>query len=78
MIPFENTWPYERMGDDLYFATCPYCGTNDVLLPFHKKEISEIQSGTKMLLVIPCCNSSVKVIDADEDYLLTNTKLRKK
>lgn len=78
MIPFENAWPYERIGEDLYFASCPFCDTDDVLLPFKKKEIAEIQSGTKRLLVIPCCHSSVKVIDADDDYLLTNKKLRKR
>lgn len=78
MIPFENTWPYERMGEDIYFASCPFCETDDVLLPLKQNHLTEIRSGAKLLLVVPCCHSSMKVIDADEDYLLANVKLRKR
>lgn len=77
MIPFEHTWPYEKMGEDLYFSTCPFCEAENVLLPFKKQHLEEIQSGTKMLLVVPCCHSSLKIIDADDDYLLSNKRLRK-
>lgn len=76
MIPFKNTWPYEMMYDDYYFSQCPFCGAENVLLPFKKKDLQEIKTGTKRLLVLPCCFSSIKVVDMDEDYLLADRKVR--
>jgi hypothetical protein len=77
MIPFQNTWPYETMGDDIYVTECPFCSTANVILPLRKPELSEIHDGKKKLLVFPCCKSSVKLVDTDSDYLLANRRLRK-
>lgn len=76
MIPFENTWPYEHIMGDLYVSYCPFCEAENVLLPLKPNELPDIQDGKKRLLIFPCCHSSVTVIDADRDYLLTNRLLR--
>ena len=76
MFPFQNTWPYEAMGDDLYVTECPMCGERNVLLPISKLDLVAIREGKKRLLVFPCCKGSVKIVDADADYLLANRKLR--
>ena len=77
MIPFERAWPYDRIMNDLYVHECPFCGTNNVLLPLRPPELDEIRAGKKKLLVFPCCRNKVTVVDADRDYLLTDTALRK-
>ena len=77
MIPFSNTWPYETVGEDVYVAECPFCGTNNVILPMRKKELKDIREGKKKLLVFPCCKGSVYIVDTDTDYLLANRRLRK-
>jgi hypothetical protein len=77
MIPFENTWPYESVGDDVYVSECPYCARHNVLLPLRKKELKHIREGKKKLLVFPCCHNRMTVIDADSDYLLANAPVRR-
>jgi len=77
MIPFENSWPYETMGNDVYVSECPFCGANNVILPLRKSELSDIRGGKKKLLVFPCCKGSVYIVDTDADYLLANRRLRK-
>lgn len=76
MIPFEKAWPYERIMGDLYVSTCPFCSADNVLLPLKPAELPDIQDGKKKLLVFPCCHNKVVVIDADQDYLLTDSFLR--
>jgi len=76
LIPFERAWPYDIQMKDVYVPSCPFCKQDHVLLPLRPHEISEIQSGMKRLLVFPCCHNKVTLIDADQDYLLTNTRLR--
>lgn len=76
MIPFENTWPYERVMQDFYVNSCPFCHAEQVLIPLKQREIKSIQTGTKKLLVFPCCYSKLQIIDIDEDYLLADTKVR--
>lgn len=76
MIPFSHTWPYEVIREDLYVEKCPFCGADRVLLPLKPGELQHIRDGKKHLLVFPCCHGSVKVLDADRDYLLTDRKLR--
>ncbi len=76
MIPFENTWPYEIIGKDVYVSACPFCEGENVLLPLRVSHIQPIRDGKKRLLVFPCCRSSVTIVDADADYLLANRKLR--
>jgi len=76
MIPFENTWPYEVIMNDYYVEECPFCKAEQVLLPLKKKEVPDIQSGRKKLLVFPCCFSKLTIIDIDQDYLLADSKIR--
>ena len=33
MIPFERTWPYDIIMKDIYVPSCPFCGSENVLLP---------------------------------------------
>lgn len=76
MIPFERTWPYDVVMNDVYVHECPFCAAANVLIPIRVKELNEIRDGKKRLLVFPCCNNKVTVIDTDRDYLLTDTVLR--
>ncbi|MBO7747742.1 MULTISPECIES: hypothetical protein [Paenibacillus] len=77
MIPFERAWPYDVVMKDVYVASCPFCGQDNVLLPMRPKELAEIRGGKKKLLVFPCCHNKVTVLDTDQDYLLTDTVLRR-
>lgn len=76
MIPFERTWPYDIIRNDVYVLDCPFCGAANVLLPLKPSELPDIRDGRKKLLVFPCCHNKVTVINADGDYLLTDTRLR--
>lgn len=76
MIPFERAWPYDIIMKDIYVQDCPFCRQNNVLLPLRPRELDDIRSGKKRLLVFPCCHSRVTILDADQDYLLTDTVLR--
>jgi hypothetical protein len=76
MIPFENTWPYDLIQQDVYVSECPFCNQSNVLLPLRPKDLPEISGGVKKLLVFPCCHNKVVLIDVDRDYLLANQPLR--
>lgn len=76
MIPFENTWPYEVIMKDYYVNSCPFCNEEQVLLPLKQKDINEIQTGKKKLLIFPCCYSKLTIVDIDQDYMLADTKVR--
>lgn len=76
MIPFANAWPYEKVKQDIYFHQCPACGAENVLLPLKEKDLAKIRSGEKRLLVLPCCYTSYKLIDADEDYVLADRRMK--
>ena len=76
MIPFSHTWPYDVISGDIYVHSCPFCGTDNVLLPMKPKELVSVREGKKKLLVFPCCHNRVTVIDSDADYLLTDQPLR--
>lgn len=76
MIPLSHTWPYDLIGDDVYVQSCPFCEARNILLPFRRKDLEEIQSGVKRMLVLPCCRSRLRIVDADRDYLLTDKPLR--
>jgi len=78
MIPFENTWPYEVLMNDIYVRECPFCSTENVILPLTKKELVSIREGKKKLLVFPCCHQHLKILDTDSDYLLTDRRLRRR
>ncbi|GIP17165.1 hypothetical protein J40TS1_28070 [Paenibacillus montaniterrae] len=77
MIPFENTLPYDVIMNDYYVQQCPFCNAEHVLLPLKKKEIPDIQSGKKKLLVFPCCYSRLTIVNIDDDYLLADSSVRK-
>lgn len=77
MIPFEKTWPYDIVMKDVYVPSCPFCGSENVLIPLRVKEIEDIHHGKKKLLVFPCCHNKVTVLDMDNDYMLTDQPLRK-
>ena len=77
MIPFEYTWPYEKIKTDIYVVECPFCHAANVTLPLKIDELQEIHDGKKKLVVFPCCYHKFTVVDTDEDYLLTNVLLRK-
>ncbi|MCA0757396.1 hypothetical protein KP806_20260 [Paenibacillus sp. N4] len=76
MIPFEKAWPYDIVMGDLYVASCPFCKTENVLLPLSPSELEEIKGGMKRLLVFPCCYNKVTILDSDRDYFLTDRVLR--
>lgn len=76
MIPFENSWPYDIVMKDLYVPSCPFCASDNVLIPLRMKEIPDIQHGKKKLLVFPCCHNKVTIVDMDNDYMLTDQPLR--
>jgi hypothetical protein len=77
VIPFEKAWPYDIVMKDVYVPACPFCRQENVLLPLRPRELGDIRSGKKRLLVFPCCRNKVTVVDADQDYLLTDTTLRR-
>jgi hypothetical protein len=77
MIPFQNTWPYEIVKNDVYVSQCPFCSAENVLLPLRKHELNDIHEGRKKLLVFPCCHNKITLIDVDLDYLLASKPLRK-
>lgn len=76
MIPFSNTWPYDIISGDMYVQNCPFCGSDNVLLPMKPRELISVREGKKKLLIFPCCHNKVTVIDSDIDYILTDQKLR--
>jgi len=76
MIPFSHTWPYETVRGDLYVSSCPFCGSEQVLLPIKPGELDDIRGGRKRRLVFPCCHSTVTIRDADRDYLLADQPMR--
>lgn len=76
MIPFECTWPYDTMKNDIYVQECPFCDASNVILPLRKKDLPEIHDGKKKLLIFPCCYGRAVLVDADTDYLLADKPLR--
>ncbi|MDF2959270.1 MAG: hypothetical protein K0S39_1005 [Paenibacillus sp.] len=76
MIPFDHTWPYELIQQDVYVQECPFCRESNVLLPLKRKDLPDISRGAKRLLVFPCCRNKITLVDADPDYLLASQPLR--
>ncbi|SDJ18610.1 hypothetical protein [Natribacillus halophilus] len=76
-LPFENTWPYERIQDDIYFNECPHCGAENVLTYMKKKQMNNAVDGIKTPLIMPCCNYKITIAYADDDYLWATERLRK-
>ncbi|MBB6450195.1 hypothetical protein HNR44_002178 [Geomicrobium halophilum] len=77
LIPFENTWPYERVQDDIYFDECPNCKAENVLTYMKEEQLDNAFNGVKTNLIMPCCNYNLTILDADDDYFWTTERLRK-
>ncbi|MBP1933753.1 hypothetical protein [Ammoniphilus resinae] len=77
MIPFSHTLPYERIGSDLYIHECPFCGSERILLTWRLKDLDGVKERIKKALVMPCCHEKLMIIDADSDYLLADTPIRR-
>ncbi|QOY38568.2 hypothetical protein AWH56_010995 [Anaerobacillus isosaccharinicus] len=77
MIPFQNTWPYERSGKDIYIHECPYCHEENVLTNMKKYDLERAMEHIKTYLIMPCCLEKMTILEADEDYFWTNERLRK-
>lgn len=77
MIPFDRTLAYDHLMGDLYIPACPFCAQENVLLPLKPRELEDINSGSKKLLVFPCCRNKLTIVDSDSDYLLADRKIRR-
>ncbi|MFC0469613.1 hypothetical protein ACFFHM_03485 [Halalkalibacter kiskunsagensis] len=77
VIPFVNTWPYERLFDDIYIQNCPFCHTDNVLTNMKKSEFKRAQEGIKTVLILPCCNGKLTILEVDQDYFWTDKQLRR-
>ncbi|MEK4512655.1 hypothetical protein [Paenibacillus sp. FSL K6-2524] len=77
MIPFNKSLPYDIILGDVFAQKCPFCGIDNVLLPMKPSEVKSVQEGKKKLLVFPCCRNKLIILDSDNDYLLTNTIIRR-
>lgn len=76
MIPFSHSWPYDIIAGDLYVQACPFCGSENIMLPMKPKELISVREGKKKLLVFPCCSARPTVVDSDADYLLFQQPVR--
>nr|WP_115994125.1 hypothetical protein [Cohnella lupini] len=79
MIPLRNSLPYDIIMNDVVIQECPFCGSSPTLLPLRPDDVKSLYGGhRKILLVFPCCHGSVRIIDADDDYMLANRAIRGK
>ncbi|MBB5173552.1 hypothetical protein [Texcoconibacillus texcoconensis] len=76
LIPFSHTWPYEKMGEDIYIALCPYCKSENVLTSLTSRQLQEAMEQIKTRVNMPCCLKTMVVLEADEDYFWTDEQLR--
>ncbi|TMW72494.1 hypothetical protein [Alteribacter natronophilus] len=76
MIPFENTWPYELQMGDIYVSECPYCGEENVLTNMKTRDLKRAKEHVKFRLHMPCCNKTMVILEADDDYFWTDEPLR--
>ncbi|GAF64916.1 hypothetical protein [Alkalihalobacillus trypoxylicola] len=77
VIPFINTWPYEKQINDIYIHTCPYCDEEQVLTHMKTRDLARAKEGFKVILIMPCCNEKMTILEADDDYFWTDQPLRK-
>jgi len=77
MIPIRNALPYDIQMKDVIVQECPFCGSSHVRLPLTPEDVRSLYGGAKKIaLVFPCCRGSLKLIDADPDYLLAGKAVR--
>ncbi|MNE34338.1 hypothetical protein D3C76_71940 [compost metagenome] len=77
MIPFERSLPYDIVVGDVYVPECPFCHKEQVLLTIKPSDIVLAREGKKKLLLFPCCGNKAIMLDSDNDYLLTDTVVRR-
>ncbi|GAK08557.1 MULTISPECIES: hypothetical protein [Geomicrobium] len=77
LLPFENTWPYEKVGEDVYLHECPDCGDSNVLTFLKTEQLQDAFDNVKTQLIMPCCNYRITILQADEDYFWTSERQRK-
>ncbi|WP_022794140.1 hypothetical protein [Marinococcus halotolerans] len=77
-IPFENTWPYDKIGEDIYINECPYCGSRNILTAMKVKDLEWAKEEIKTYINMPCCHKRMHIVFADEDYLWTTEPLRRR
>ncbi|TVX98716.1 hypothetical protein [Cohnella terricola] len=77
MIPLSNSLPYDILMKDVIVHECPFCRSSHVRLPITPDDIQSMYGGArKKMIVFPCCHGSVRIIDADRDYLLADRPIR--
>ncbi|MED1563446.1 hypothetical protein AJ85_18470 [Alkalihalobacillus alcalophilus ATCC 27647 = CGMCC 1.3604] len=77
VIPFVNTWPYEKQMKDIYFHTCPFCEEEHVLTNLKARDLERAKESIKTILIMPCCHEKMTILEADDDYFWTDQRLRK-
>lgn len=79
MIPLRNSLPYDIVRNEVFAQDCPFCLRSHVLLPIKPDDVRDMYGGSrKITLIFPCCHGSLRIIDADQDYLLANRPIRGK
>jgi hypothetical protein len=79
VIPIRNSLPYDIVQGEVYVQECPFCHSSNILLPLKPEDVTHMYNGgRKITLIFPCCYGSVRLIDADSDYLLANRPIRGK
>jgi hypothetical protein len=77
VIPMRNSLPYDIVRNDVFVQQCPFCQEDHVQLLLKPADIKSMYGGArKITLVFPCCHGSLRIIDADSDYLLANRAVR--
>ncbi len=77
MIPLNHSLPYDVLMQDVIAQECPYCRSSNVRLPLTPEEVRDMYGGArKRTIVFPCCQGTLRIIDADRDYLLANRAIR--
>lgn len=77
MIPFRNSLPYDVVMKDVYVSECPFCKQAQVILPLKPADIRDLRGGIrKRAVVFPCCHTRLRLVDADDDYLLADRPVR--
>ncbi|WP_059105856.1 hypothetical protein [Shouchella shacheensis] len=77
VLPFSHTWPYDVQGKDIYFESCPFCGTDHVLTHMKMRDLKLAKEHRKVNLVMPCCHEVMTILEADNDYMWANRPLRR-
>ncbi len=77
MIPLSHSLPYDILMQDVIAQECPYCRSSNVRLLLTPEEVRDMYGGArKRTIVFPCCQGTLRIIDADRDYLLANRAIR--